>query len=145
MFFGLLFAISEVVEDLHSGLDVFLYGRLLLGTRNRSPSHENVVRGAIYSCGSTFHFLEKSKKPVIELGVVAVKVLHLLREKACTKSKKPVQNFPLRGTLFNLADGKYTGARETAFCKRSLQTQIKAQQNSLLEARGVETVALRDT
>lgn len=49
-------------------------------------TNENVAKGAVRACDSSFHFFEEKERRVVERCAVAAKDFYVFREKACKKS-----------------------------------------------------------
>lgn len=82
------FVASGAVEGPHRLCENFLNGGHLPGANNSDSVYEDLGKGATHSLGRTFHFLENSENHVVGPSAVAVKVSHLPRAKACSKSKQ---------------------------------------------------------
>lgn len=139
---GLFAAFTGAVESLHRYGGEFLTESHFRKAGNRDLSSEDAAEGITCGCGGTFIFSRKAKTAFVKLDAIPVRGLHLCREKACAKSEETGTALFVEGALYNVADKKYTIARETALYETSLRTQTKYLQLSSLEARGLKMVAI---
>lgn len=84
---------SGALEVLHIRRNGFLESRFLLEAECRDLSLESVAKSAIRGCEGTLHYLKESRNCVVQLGVVAVEVLCVNREKPCASTKETVVEF----------------------------------------------------